>query len=110
MTCHRIGCSPMGTIGLGRNSVSSLMRVPRPPHRMKTGMLAGSFMTVCRGQMAVILRPHSFFFLIDPGFLLFQVLSFARGEFVVSYTTSDAVLLILFALVDPLCRLRTGVR
>src|SRR5208282_2738328 len=50
MTCHRIGCSPMGTIGLGRNSVSSLMRVPKPPHKIKTGMLAGSFMFKTMGH------------------------------------------------------------
>src|ERR1035437_3439772 len=46
MTCQRIGCSPMGTIGLGRNSASSLMRVPKPPHKMKTGMCA-MFMRPC---------------------------------------------------------------
>src|SRR2546430_6444626 len=34
--CQRIGRSPTGTIGLGRNSVSSRKRVPRPPQKMTT--------------------------------------------------------------------------
>src|SRR2546421_8379981 len=37
MMCHRIGLFPIGTIGLGRSSVSSRMRVPSPPQRTKTG-------------------------------------------------------------------------
>jgi hypothetical protein len=32
-----LNCAAIGTIGLGRNSVSSRSRVPRSPHRMKTG-------------------------------------------------------------------------
>src|SRR5258708_1186004 len=36
MMCQRIGRSPMGTIGLGRNSVSSRKRVPNPPQKMTT--------------------------------------------------------------------------
>src|SRR4051812_32602737 len=42
MICQRIGCSPMGTMGLGRNSVSSFKRVPSPPQRMNTGTCFGS--------------------------------------------------------------------
>src|SRR6267142_490732 len=38
MMCHRIGRVPIGTMGLGLSSVSSRMRVPRPPQRTKTGM------------------------------------------------------------------------
>src|SRR3954470_3781045 len=37
MMCQRMGRFPTGTIGLGRSSVSSRMRVPRPPQRTKTG-------------------------------------------------------------------------
>ncbi len=36
MMCHRIGRSPMLTIGLGRDAVSSESRVPRPPARITT--------------------------------------------------------------------------
>src|SRR5882757_8268621 len=36
MMCHRMGRSPTGTIGLGRNSVSSRKRVPFPPQRITT--------------------------------------------------------------------------
>src|ERR1017187_8627376 len=36
MMCQRIGRSPTGTIGLGRNSVSSRKRVPRPPQKITT--------------------------------------------------------------------------
>src|SRR5450432_2124798 len=36
MMCQRIGRSPTGTIGLGRNSVSSRKRVPKPPQKITT--------------------------------------------------------------------------
>src|SRR5262249_51377685 len=36
MICQRIGRSPIGTIGLGRNSVSSRRRVPKPPQKITT--------------------------------------------------------------------------
>src|SRR3954451_2042370 len=36
MMCQRIGLPPMSTIGFGRNSVSSRIRVPCPPQRMTT--------------------------------------------------------------------------
>ncbi len=36
MMCQRIGRSPISTIGLGREAVSSDSRVPRPPARMTT--------------------------------------------------------------------------
>src|SRR5919112_1656984 len=36
MMCQRIGRSPISTIGLGRDAVSSDSRVPRPPARMTT--------------------------------------------------------------------------
>src|SRR5687768_8084597 len=39
MMCHRIGLPPISTMGLGRLSLASRMRVPWPPHRMTTGML-----------------------------------------------------------------------
>lgn len=38
MICHRIGCSPIGTMGLGRTSVTSRRRVPLPPQRIITGI------------------------------------------------------------------------
>ena len=34
--CQRIGRPPTGTMGLGRYSVSSRNRVPKPPQRMTT--------------------------------------------------------------------------
>src|SRR5450756_144001 len=36
MMCHRIGRSPISTMGLGLEAVSSDRRVPRPPARMTT--------------------------------------------------------------------------
>src|SRR5687767_13978746 len=36
MMCQTSGRPPTSTIGLGRNSVSSHIRVPCPPHRMTT--------------------------------------------------------------------------
>ena len=36
MMCHRIGNVPIGTIGFGRLSVSSLNRVPYPPAKITT--------------------------------------------------------------------------
>src|SRR5277367_2695604 len=48
MMCQRIGRPPSSTSGLGRNSVSSRSRVPRPPHRITTFMsrpFAGLFQT-----------------------------------------------------------------
>ena len=48
----------MGTIGLGRNSVSSRSRVPRPPHRMTTFMFARAFSPPnCRGQALLQAKP-----------------------------------------------------
>ena len=38
MMCHRMGRFPMGTIGLGMVGLYSLIRVPRPPHRMIVGI------------------------------------------------------------------------
>ena len=38
MMCQRIGLPPISTIGLGRTSVSSLSRVPRPPARITAFM------------------------------------------------------------------------
>jgi len=35
--CQTIGCGPIGTIGFGRSSVTSLMRVPIPPQRIIAG-------------------------------------------------------------------------
>ena len=40
MMCQRIGLPPISTIGFGRTSVSSLIRVPRPPARMTAFMRA----------------------------------------------------------------------
>jgi hypothetical protein len=34
MMCHRIGRPPMSIMGLGRDPVSSAIRVPRPPARI----------------------------------------------------------------------------
>ena len=36
MMCQRIGLLPISTMGLGLNSVSSLIRVPFPPQRITT--------------------------------------------------------------------------
>src|SRR5262245_37519571 len=36
MMCHRIGMPPISTIGLGRISVSSERREPRPPAKIAT--------------------------------------------------------------------------
>src|SRR5262245_26536536 len=36
MMCHKIGRSPTGTMGLGRYSVSSRKRVPKPPQNITT--------------------------------------------------------------------------
>src|SRR3989304_2642426 len=36
MICHRIGRPPISTIGFGSSSVTSLRRVPCPPHRITT--------------------------------------------------------------------------
>src|SRR3954467_14054333 len=36
MMCHRIGRPPRSTMGLGRNSASSRIRVPCPPQRTTT--------------------------------------------------------------------------
>jgi hypothetical protein len=36
MMCQRIGRPPTSTIGLGRYSVSSRNRVPKPPHKIIT--------------------------------------------------------------------------
>src|ERR1041385_4174704 len=36
MMCHRIGRSPISTMGLGLSAVSSARRVPKPPARMTT--------------------------------------------------------------------------
>src|SRR5580704_2134300 len=41
MRCQRIGRPPISTMGLGRSSVSSRRRVPRPPQRMTIFMCAG---------------------------------------------------------------------
>src|SRR5437867_12934052 len=41
MMCQRIGLLPTRTIGLGLNSVSSLSRAPRPPHRITVFMVRG---------------------------------------------------------------------
>src|SRR5438128_2071818 len=38
MMCHSTGRFPMGTIGLGRYSVSSRSRVPLPPQRITVFM------------------------------------------------------------------------
>jgi len=37
--CYRMGLPPIPTIGLGRISVSSASRVPKPPARMATFMV-----------------------------------------------------------------------
>src|SRR5262249_42255461 len=56
MTCHRSGRPPTSTIGFGRNSVSSRMRVPRPPHRRTTftsPLVAEGFMGLQIGTRGV---------------------------------------------------------
>ena len=44
--CHSSGRPPTSTIGLGRNSVSSRMRVPWPPHSRTTFTLAAVIGTI----------------------------------------------------------------
>ena len=39
MICHTIGCSPIGTIGFGRSSVTSRSLVPFPPQRIITAIM-----------------------------------------------------------------------
>src|ERR1035438_6975535 len=36
MMCHKIGRLPISAIGLGRTSLTSRKRMPRPPHRIAT--------------------------------------------------------------------------
>src|SRR4051812_15185586 len=43
MMCQIIGWGPIGTMALGRNSVSSRSRVPFPPQRMTTFIMRPSF-------------------------------------------------------------------
>lgn len=52
------------------------------------------------GEVAVVLSAHSLLFFVDAGFLVLELCSFARGELAALYALSDAVLLVLFALVD----------
>ncbi len=60
MMCHRIGRPPISTIGFGLRSVSSPMRVPRPPARM-TAFIKGPWgrgrsrpwRVIGRGDLAV---------------------------------------------------------
>jgi hypothetical protein len=51
-------------------------------------------------QVTVILRAHTALFLIDAGFLVFQVRGLACGQLPVLDTVGDTVLLIDLALVD----------
>src|ERR1022692_1648550 len=54
MMCQSIGRSPIGTMGLGRNSVSSRSRVPWPPHRITTFMFARAVRSPSwRGNQAI---------------------------------------------------------
>lgn len=53
MMCQRIGIPPISTIGLGRYSVSSRIRVPLPPHRMtacKLPPVASRSLPACNGN------------------------------------------------------------
>ena len=51
MTCHRIGFPPISIMGLGRDEVSSLIRVPSPPARMTHFMNAhGLAAGACEGK------------------------------------------------------------
>src|SRR4051794_28374164 len=59
MMCHSRGRSPTSTIGLGRYSVSSRMRVPIPPHSTTTfGMSEGVISRVV-GVPRMFLEPRS---------------------------------------------------
>jgi len=58
--CHRIGWLPIGTIGLGRNSVSSRNRVPLPPHKMTTFIRISPFLSVENGRLLILVRQRKF--------------------------------------------------
>jgi hypothetical protein len=47
MMCQRIGIPPISTIGLGRNEVSSLSRLPSPPARITAFTYEFSFSLAC---------------------------------------------------------------
>src|SRR5271155_5851742 len=51
-------------------------------------------------QVTVILRAHTTLFLVDAGFLVFQVRSLTSGQLAVLDAVCDTVLLIDLALVD----------
>ena len=45
--CHKIGCSPISTIGFGFKWLSSLILVPNPPANITTFMGVPSFILPC---------------------------------------------------------------
>ena len=55
------------------------------------------------GEMAVVLGAHASLFLVNAGFLVLEVRGFAGGELAALDALSDAILLIVFALVESSC-------
>ena len=57
------------------------------------------------GQMPIVHRLHVTLFLVQVMFLLLQTASFVGSQRTVGYTICDAVLLVFFALLNPLASL-----
>lgn len=64
---------------------------------------------VLPGEMAVVLSSHATLFFINPSLLMLKMRGFPGCELAIRYTLADAVLLILFALIDiSLLRISSG--
>src|SRR5579864_7491329 len=69
-------------------------------------LLLGQSFLVGSGQLAVIELAHVALFLVDRGFLLFQVGGFTSGQFPALHAVSDTVLLVLFSVLNALAGYR----
>ena len=56
--------------------------------------------TVLRGEVAVVLGAHAALFVVNAGLLMLQPAGFASGKLTALHSLSDAVLLVLLALID----------
>lgn len=63
-------------------------------------LLVGEDVAVLAGEAAIILGPHAALFAVDAAFLMLQPRGFAGGELTASYALADAVLLVVFPLID----------
>jgi len=52
------------------------------------------------GQMTIVLRSHPTLFFVDAGFLMFEMRCLARRKLAAVDSLADAVLLVLFALIN----------